>query len=164
LSDCCATWGSESLGRVVELVGGINIGTEILGTPTGTLNPEQVIVEDPEIYLLTGANWTLSNPENRAAYFGADGDPELIQEQLQKLASRPGYETLQAVQNGRFSGLWHQFYNSPYYFVAFELIAQWVQPEVFADLDPEATFREFHERFLPIEYRPGYWATLDVAE
>ncbi|MCC6454077.1 MAG: ABC transporter substrate-binding protein [Caldilineaceae bacterium] len=164
LSDCCATWGSESLGHVAELVGAINIGTEILGTPTGTINPEQVIVSDPEIYILTGANWSLNTPDNRAVYFGAGGDPLLIQEQLQRLASRPGYETLQSVQNLRFHGLWHQFYNSPYYFVAFELIAQWVQPEVFAYLDPEATFKEFHEQFLPIDYVPGYWATLEAAD
>jgi iron complex transport system substrate-binding protein len=164
LSDCCATWGSESLGRIAEMVGAVNLGTEILGTPTGTVNPEQVLVADPDIYIVTGANWTLSNPENRAVYFGAGGDSVLIQKQLQSLASRPGFETLQAVQGLRFHGLWHQFYNSPYYFVAFELIAQWVQPELFADLDPEATFREFHERFLPIDYVPGYWGTLEAAK
>ena len=31
---------------------------------------------------------------------------------------------------------------------------------LFADLDPEAAFRELHERFLPVPYEPGYFVSL----
>ncbi|MBW8724496.1 MAG: ABC transporter substrate-binding protein, partial [Inquilinus limosus] len=42
-------------------------------------------------------------------------------------------------------------------------LAKWLHPDLFADLDPEATFRTLHERFLPIPYRPGYWVSLSPA-
>jgi iron complex transport system substrate-binding protein len=39
-------------------------------------------------------------------------------------------------------------------------MAKWLHPTLFADLDPEATFRELHERYLPVSYRPGHWVSL----
>ncbi|WP_394890486.1 ABC transporter substrate-binding protein [Mesorhizobium sp. AaZ16] len=39
-------------------------------------------------------------------------------------------------------------------------LAKWFHPELFADLDPDATFAEYHRRFLPIDYRPGYAVSL----
>ena len=33
-------------------------------------------------------------------------------------------------------------------------------PELFADLDPDASFRELHERFLPVPYESGYFVSL----
>ena len=49
---------------------------------------------------------------------------------------------------------------SPYQFVAIQEIAKWLHPELFKDLDPEATFKELHERFLPLDYKPGYFVSL----
>jgi iron complex transport system substrate-binding protein len=40
-------------------------------------------------------------------------------------------------------------------------VAKWLHPDLFAWLDPEATFRELHVRFLPVSYQPGYWVGLD---
>jgi len=34
---------------------------------------------------------------------------------------------------------------------------------LFADIDADETFRMLHERFLPIDYQPGYFATLQVS-
>ena len=69
-----------------------------------------------------------------------------------------------AVQNRQMHAIWHQFYNSPYQFVGIQQMAKWLHPELFAELDPEATFKELHERFLPVDYRPGYWVSLTDAE
>jgi iron complex transport system substrate-binding protein len=43
-------------------------------------------------------------------------------------------------------------------------IAKWLHPDLFADLDPDATFAEYHRRFLPIDYKPGYAVSLDVSK
>ena len=67
---------------------------------------------------------------------------------------------IEAVETGNVHAIWHQFYNSPYYFVAVQQLAKWFHPELFEDLDPEATLEELHDRFLPIDYQPGYWITL----
>jgi iron complex transport system substrate-binding protein len=64
------------------------------------------------------------------------------------------------VQNGRVHAIWHQFYNSPYHFVALQQIAKWMYPAEFADLDPDAGFREFHTQFLPIGYGGTFWTSL----
>jgi iron complex transport system substrate-binding protein len=44
--------------------------------------------------------------------------------------------------------------------VAIQAMAKWLHPDLFNDIDPDATFREFHQRFLPLAYQPGYWVTL----
>ena len=67
---------------------------------------------------------------------------------------------VKAVENGNVHAIWHQFYNNPYQFVAIQEIAKWLHPDLFKDLDPEATFKELHERFLPLEYKPGYFVSL----
>jgi iron complex transport system substrate-binding protein len=66
------------------------------------------------------------------------------------------------VKNGRFHSVYHQFYNSPYHFVAMQAFAKWMHPELFADVDPEASMQELHDKFLPIDYSGVFWGSLDV--
>lgn len=159
---CCNTWGSESFGLMVERAGGINVGSEFLPGATGTLNPEQVRVSDPDVVIYTAADWSKANPMFAGIPHGAGAEPALVQERLRGMTERPAYVGVKAVEEGRVHSLWHQFYNSPYNFAAFQAIAKWTHPELFADLDPDATFAAFHERFLPIPYDGGYFASLDV--
>ena len=39
--------------------------------------------------------------------------------------------------------------------------AKWNYPEEFADVDPEATLRTYHEKFLPIAYSGTFWISLN---
>jgi iron complex transport system substrate-binding protein len=41
-----------------------------------------------------------------------------------------------------------------------QAFAKWMYPDRFTDLDPEATFQELHDRFLPIDNSGVFWATL----
>jgi iron complex transport system substrate-binding protein len=77
---------------------------------------------------------------------------------------RPGFTGVKAVETGQVHAIWHQFYNAPYSFVAVQQLARWIHPELFPDLDPEATLKELHARFLPVDYRPGYWVSLSGDE
>jgi iron complex transport system substrate-binding protein len=45
--------------------------------------------------------------------------------------------------------------------VAIQQLAKWFHPELFKDLDPDATFADFSQKFLPLPYQPGYWISLD---
>ena len=92
--------------------------------------------------------------------FGYEATEEAVQERLGALADRDGWPELSAVKNGRFHSVYHQFYNSPYHFVAMQAFAKWLHPELFADLDPEATIVELHDTFLPIDYSGVFWGTL----
>ena len=157
---CCRTFGSANLGRLVDLAGGINWGTRKFPGFGGAVNPEVIFTDDPDVIIGTGANWSEARPETEAVLFGYEADDTEIQNRLAALASRKGWPELSAVKNKRFHSVYHQFYNSPYHFVAMQAFAKWFHPDLFADVDPEASFRELHERFLPIDYEGRFWATL----
>ncbi len=160
-SKCCSTFGSANLGRLVDLSGGINWGTRLFPGFAGAVNPEALFVDDPKVIIGTGANWAEANPDTTAVLLGYEADAKNVQERLSALANRRGWSELEAVKNGRFHTVYHQFYNSPYHFVAMQAFAKWANPEQFKDLDPTATFRELHDRFLPIDFSGVFWATLE---
>lgn len=157
-----STWGSNNMGRFVELAGGINYGTTLFGMGRGNVNPEQMFVIDPDVIMGTGANWSKAKPTTEAVLLGYEAERADSLERLRGIASRPGWETLRAVKNGRVYSIYHQFYNSPYHFVAIQQMAKWIYPDKFADLDPEKTFIDFHDRFLPISYSGLFWIGLDT--
>ncbi|PCJ94693.1 MAG: ABC transporter substrate-binding protein [Hyphomicrobiales bacterium] len=158
---CCNTFGSANMGRLVDLAGGINWGTRLFPGFSGSVNPEALFVDDPDVIIGTGANWAEANPDTAAVLLGYEAEPKAVQERLSALANRRGWPELSAVKSGRFHTVYHQFYNSPYHFVAMQAFAKWANPELFKDLDPEATFIELHDRFLPIDYSGVFWATLE---
>ena len=117
------------------------------------MNPEQIIVTDPDVIIATGSNWFTYNPDGDFVSMGYYTDPADSRLAMRNLAEgRPGWNNLSAVTGGRYHVVWHQFYNSPYHFVVLQQFAKWFYPEAFADVDPVANFAEFHDRFLPIDY------------
>jgi iron complex transport system substrate-binding protein len=159
---CCSTFGAANLGRLVDLAGGRNWGSQKTPGFSAAVSLEAIFADDPEVIIGTGGNWSEANPATAAVLFGYEADSKMVQERLTALASREGWPGLSAVKNGRFHSVYHQFYNSPYHFVAMQAFAKWLHPELFADLDPEATMKELHERFLPIEYSGEFWGTLAI--
>lgn len=160
--DCCLSYGDGNFGELVRAAGGDNLGSHWLHGTFGTLHPEQVIAADPEVILVTGADWRLYSPTGDWVNLGPGADPSEGHARLRRLMQRPAYRTLAAVRRGRVHAIWHPFYDNPYYFVALQKVAKWLHPERFATLDPDATFRELHARFLPVAYQPGYWLSLNT--
>ncbi|MCS3408700.1 ABC transporter substrate-binding protein [Serratia sp. AKBS12] len=158
--ECCMSFGDENFGRMVEVTGGQNIAKGLIPGTFGTLNPEQIIASNPEVVIVTGANWKNYNTVGKWVGVGPGADVEEATKRLQALMMRPAFKTLPVAHNGNVHAIWHQFYDSPYQFVAIQAIAKWLHPELFKDLDPDATFREFHQKFLPLPYKPGYWVSL----
>jgi iron complex transport system substrate-binding protein len=87
-----------------------------------------------------------------------------MRKKLEWFTTRDAYTGIAAKKARNFHGIWHQFYNSPYEFFAVQQMAKWFHPDLFADLDPNATFAEYHRRFLPIDYRPGYSISLSDSQ
>lgn len=157
---CCRTFGGENLGKLVDEAGGKNWGTTKFRGFSGAVNPEAIFVDDPEVIIGTGANWAEANPNTGAVLLGYEATAENVQVRLQALADRKGWGELKAVKTGKFFTIYHQFYNSPYHFVALHAFANWFHPKAFADLDPQVSFNELHERFLPIEASGVFWGQL----
>ncbi|MCP3445804.1 ABC transporter substrate-binding protein [Bradyrhizobium sp. CCGUVB14] len=157
--DCCLSFGAENFGKYVELAGGHNIG-DIIPSTFGQISPEHVIVADPEHVVVTSADWKAYVPGGHWIPLGPGADPRVTRKKLEWFVTRDAYTGIAAKKTRNFHGIWHQFYNSPYEFVAVQQLAKWFHPDLFADLDPNATFAEYHRRFLPIAYRPGYSISL----
>lgn len=158
--DCCMSFGNENFGKMVELAGGVNMAKDFIPGTFGTVNPEQIIASNPDQVIVTGSNWELYVPGGKWIGVGPGADKAEAERKLSELMKRPGFTDIKAVKDGNVHAIWHQFYNSPYQFVAVQQIAKWLHPDLFKDLDADATFKEMHERFLPVEYQPGYFASL----
>lgn len=158
--DCCMSYGPGNFGALIQAAGGRNLGSDFIGGNFGTLHPEQVIHSQPDVVLVTGANWSLYSPSGDWIRLGPGADLNVAHQHLTRLMERPAYQTLPAVRKKQVYAIWHAFYDNPYNFIALQQIAKWLHPEKFEDLDPEATFRELHQRFLPTPYRSGYWLSL----
>jgi iron complex transport system substrate-binding protein len=157
---CCRTFGPANFGEMVELAGGHNIGSDVISATFGDLNPEQLVVANPDHVIVTGSNWSAESDLNQFVAVGRGADPAAARERLKGLMQRPAFLNLDPVKAGSVHAVWHQFYGAPYEFLPVQQFAKWFHPELFADIDPDRTFREFHEKFLPIAYRPGYFASL----
>jgi iron complex transport system substrate-binding protein len=158
--DCCMSFGNDNFGKFVEMAGGRNIGAELIPGTFGALNPEQIIASNPDQVIVTGGNWEAYVPGGKWVGVGPGADKAEALKKLKGLTERPALTGVKAVENAQIHAIWHQFYNSPYQFVAIQQMAKWLHPDLFANLDAEATFKELHEKFLPVDYRPGHWVSL----
>ncbi|WP_417725288.1 ABC transporter substrate-binding protein [Salipiger sp.] len=161
--DCCMSFGNGNFGTFVELAGGENMAAPFIPGTFGTVNAEQIIASDPDQIVVTGGNWEAYVPGGKWIGVGPGSDEAEAKRKLADLMERPGFTGVKAVETGQVHAIWHQFYNNPYSFVAVQRLATWLHPDLFADLDPEATLKELHARFLPVAYRPGYWVSLSEA-
>ena len=157
---CCSTFGAANMGRLVDEAGGINWGSRKFPGFSGKVNPEVIFTDDPDFIIGTGANWAEARPNTQAVLLGYEATEALAQERLLNLANRKGWPALKSVQDKNFFSIYHQFYNSPYHFIALQVFAKWFYPEDFKDLDPKAKFKELHDRFLPIDASGVFWAKL----
>lgn len=156
--ECCTSPGRGSLGEYVALAGGHNIGGDVLPGTSGRLNLEYILSRDPALYLLTGG------PHLKVAgglEMGSGYSREEAAAALRKMVERPGLRFLGAVESGRVHGLSHQLLNSPLDIVVLELLARWIHPELFPDLDPSATLAQINERFLAVPMEGTYWVDLE---
>lgn len=160
-NNCCRTFGPVNFGAMVEQAGGHNIAADVIKTTVGDLNPEQLLVANPDHVIVTGSNWAAESDINQFVPVGRGADMALARERLAKLMTRTPFPELDAVKKGKAHAVWHQFYGAPYEFFPIQQFAKWFHPELFADLNPEKNFEEFHKTFLPVSYKPGYFVSLE---
>lgn len=166
LVECCGTFGPDNFGLMVELAGGHNLGSDFLPGYTGSINAEQVIASNPDVIVVTGSDWT-NSPDAKdfvSVGPGTADDVETSRAALAALVEAPAFTGSKALAEGNVHAIWHQFYTSPYQFVAIAEMAKWFHPDLFADMDPEAIFKEFYDKFLPIPYQSGSWLSLQASE
>lgn len=156
--DCCWSSGTGGTGEFISLFQGENIGADKFPTANGgLLSLEYVITKDPQIYIATGHS---AVDPIKALPMGTSVDPAVSQRQLKMLTEQKGINTFDAVKSGQVHGFWNYFTGSPFNIVGAEVMAKWIQPELYQDIDPQKTMDEMNQRFLPVPLKGTYWTTL----
>jgi len=145
------TYGREHYrGKMIEFAGGINIASDVL-EQSGEISPEYILKANPDVIIFIGKKgWNVD--------LGYNIDANVSRSMLEEAIKRPGWENLNAVKNKRVYAIHIYFVHGHIYdFVALQYFVKWFYPEEFKDVNPEESWKEFHERFLPVEYS-GTWA------
>ena len=162
--DCCSTFAKSNLAQIVELAGGENLGNSMINAKQGQVSPEALAGKNPEVIIATGADWAQGKtPVKPGSYvpLGYSEAPEKAAADLRNVVEKqPAVRETDAVKNNRTFAGWHHFYDSPYNFLAVEMFAKAMHPDLFKDIDPAKEVRELHEEFLPIEASGTFWTGL----
>ncbi|MBO6826665.1 MAG: ABC transporter substrate-binding protein [Sneathiella sp.] len=158
--ECCEAIGSAMMGRFIEWAGGVNAyGQQIPGTH-GMINREHLLVHQPDVYIGTaiGSEERMKTTPQFLA-LGANTSQAAARQSLQQALTRKELASLTAVKEGRAFAIWHHFYNTPMNVTAVQVIAKWLHPNLFADLEPEQTLKTYFEKFQPVPLDGTYWVS-----
>jgi iron complex transport system substrate-binding protein len=153
LESCCFTHAHVGWGGMIEAVGARNVGSELLPGATGDVSLEKVISMKPDAYIVSGSQW--ASKTNAAVPFGYGVTQQQVDDAFNRMKQRPGFAQLSAVKDGRFYGIYHNFYNHPYNIVGLEYLAKFIYPNQFKDLDPAKTYSEILSRFTEVPEGKG---------
>ena len=158
----CASKGKDELGNsyannnmwgaMVYNVGGTSIA-EGKVTKRGPLEKEFVLASNPDIILFTGSIWEGAEGYARMGFAATKEDSTA---RIKNILSRDGWENLNAVKNNRVYSVHHALGRELYDCASFEALAKFIWPDEFKDVDPEATLKEYYEKYLPFTYG-GLW-------
>ena len=140
-------WGA------LATVCGADLITKDVVESAGPVNPEFILEKDPDIIMIMGSYWP---KKPTAMRLGFETNEENSQKLLKAFTQREGWDKLKAVKNKQVYSAHHGLPREIYDCVVFEYLAKTYYPEEFADIDPEATLKEFYEKFLPFSYG-GMW-------
>ncbi|RRH78282.1 ABC transporter substrate-binding protein [Falsigemmobacter faecalis] len=150
---CCSTVGQGVFHDFITTAGGHNIGNTAVGGVLGNVSLEFLLGADPDIYVATGGAHMAARG---GLVLGSGITPGEAELSFAALLKAPGFSALSAVESGRAAGVWHLFNDSPVHIALIEYLAKLFHPDLFADVDPEATLREIEARFSPVTV-PGTW-------
>ncbi|MEZ7502936.1 ABC transporter substrate-binding protein [Psychrobacter sp. Arc29] len=142
------TFGKNMWGAIADTVGGDNISRPFI-EDWGVINPEQVLVSKPDVIMISGTEVGMKQPNAMA--MGIDIPTDEAQRRLKGFTTRSGWEDLPAVKNNRVYGIYHTASRSLSDLAAAQFMAKALYPTAFADVDPEKTYMDFHEKYLPIK-------------
>ncbi|MBR2836058.1 MAG: ABC transporter substrate-binding protein [Coriobacteriales bacterium] len=147
------TWSTRMWGALIGQCGGTNIAADLGDANSVDIAPEQIIASDPEIIIFTASPQT-DIDNNVVLGYGCDEKKALSA--LEAYKDRKGWASLSAVKNNRMGALYHDLSRHIFDFAGAQFLAKQIQPELFADLDPQAVLAEFFEKFMPVELE-GAW-------
>lgn len=146
--------------RWLRSPGGINMAKGIIPGTFGTVNPEARSL--PPIQTRSSSPVASGTRMCPAAIGSASVTVPDLQEARHWLESADESARatgVKAVENGNVRHL-APVLQQPYQFVAIQEIAKWLHPVSLQGPRSRGDIQELHERFLPLEYKPGYFVSL----
>ncbi|MBU9810211.1 ABC transporter substrate-binding protein [Rahnella sp. SL6] len=158
--NCCAVFGRDSFGEFIPAAGGRNLIADKVPPQGADISPELLIVARPDIYLMSGADWSQRGRTSLAVPLGYDATRATTLPRLQALMQRPMLSVLPVANGHRVMAIYHQFYDSPFNVVALEAMAKLFHPQSFADVDPQADLEALYRDFVGMPYRGLFFIQL----
>lgn len=140
------TYGKNMWGAMADLVGGNNIAAPFVES-WGTIHPEQLLASKPDVIMIAGYE-SVTSPT--AMQIGQGIDAQTVQQRLKGFTERAGWSELPAVQNHRVFAVYHGATRSIMDAALIQYVAKALYPNLFKDLNPQATYLKFYEQYLPI--------------
>ena len=151
---CCLTAAKGVFDDFIRAAGGNNLARDALPGITGQLSLEYLIKADPDIYIATGG---AHMARTGGLVLGTMTSPETARSTFDNLINSKGLRDLTAVRNGKAFGVWHLFNDSPVHLVLVELMAKKFHPDLFPDIDPQATLDQIGRDFSAVPFEGVYW-------
>lgn len=145
--------GNYSWGALATMAGG-DVITKDAVKKSSPINPEFVLEKNPDIIMIMGSYWPKKPTSMRLGFEATEASS---QELLKAFTTeRQGWSDLKAVENKQVYSVHHGLPREVFDVAVFEYLAKTFYPEEFKDVDPEATLKEFYDKFLPYSYS-GIW-------
>ena len=149
------TYATGMWGRLLDRVGATNIAAGRIPGDYAPLSPEYVLASNPDAIFIAGSSW-VGRPN--AVLTGFDADAATTRARLAPYARRQGWAGLTAIQRGQIYAVEHGLCRALFDYCPTYFIAKAIHPEAFANIDPVAELRRYHEQFLPVTFE-GTWMT-----
>lgn len=149
---CCAVFGRNSFGEFIPEAGGRNLMADKVPAQGADISAELLIVARPDIYLMSGADWSQRGGPSQAVPLGYEATRATTLPKLQKLMQRESLSVLPVAKSSRVMAVYHQFYDSPFNVVALEAMAKLFHPQQFTDIDPQADLASLYRDFAGMPY------------
>jgi len=151
--ECCFSAGNGTLDGLVRLAGGHNIGADLLRTAIGQVSLESVLKRNPDVYIATA----VGNGATAGFALGIGVSDEQARRGFAALLRDRNESAIGAVERGQAFGLWHLFVHTPLHVVAAEVLAKWLHPDLFSDVDPARTMATINTRYLAAPVEGTLW-------
>ncbi|MBK9080839.1 MAG: ABC transporter substrate-binding protein [Rhizobiales bacterium] len=154
-----STYKNTMWGRLLDMIGADNVANAAMPAASGfqPIAPEAILAARPEHIFITGSSWA-GRPN--AVQLGYDVDLATARATLKPYLARPGWADLPAVKDGNVYTVEHSLIRSLTDWISLQFIAKQLYPAEFADVDPVASLRDFHARFLPVAFAGTWMARL----
>lgn len=145
--------GNYSWGALATMAGADVITKDVI-KKTSPINPEFILEKNPDIIMIMGSYWPKKPTSMRLGFEATEDSSQALLKAF--TTERQGWSELKAVENKQVYSAHHGLPREVFDAAVFEYLAKTFYPEEFEDVDPEATLKEFYDKFLPFSYS-GIW-------